>query len=400
MKKQANTQDQLLLDQWFTRQNLTPATRESYTYQILNYLSTTPHQTLNDLIEEAEHEETNNIRPRNRRVNQYIYNFKNILEERGRAPQTIRGNINTVKGFYRAFDITTPNIRLPHGDNTLEKNEKPLPTREEIHYLASLGGTRHKAIIYTMALSGMAQQELRNLTINNLLHGCREVLNEDIGSVEELFKYEKQLKNEIIPLHLTRQKVQYRYITFLPYEVLSKILKYLREREAGANPHIRIKNSNDWLFVKKDGQQMTKPSILNMFLRYNQKAGNKDVKGTYRKLRSHTLRKYFISTIINKTGDHILADYLSGHKIDPLKRAYWKADPESLKQRYLIAYPHLSIDGVEVKEYKTEEFIKIEKDNTELRNRQNVLENTVDDLLTVLKKYPDDVIDRIRRDEK
>ena len=94
---------------------------------------------------------------------------------------------------------------------------------------------------------------------------------------------------------------------------------YLREREHGENDKIRIKDFNKPLFVKVDGNKLTLVSIAAIFKRMGQRAGFKHEFGTYRSWRSHGMRKYFISTIINNLGDHILADYLAAHKIDDIK---------------------------------------------------------------------------------
>jgi hypothetical protein len=47
-------------------------------------------------------------------------------------------------------------------------------------------------------------------------------------------------------------------------------------------------------------------------------------------------KKYFISTIINKIGNKVMADSLAGHKISDVDRAYKYMD---LKNRYLSALP-------------------------------------------------------------
>jgi hypothetical protein len=62
------------------------------------------------------------------------------------------------------------------------------------------------------------------------------------------------------------------------------------------------------------GQPLTRGAVAEVFIKLGQRAGFKHEFGSYRSWRSHGLRKYFISTIINNLGDHILADYLTGHK--------------------------------------------------------------------------------------
>ena len=106
---------------------------------------------------------------------------------------------------------------------------------------------------------------------------------------------------------------------------------------------------------------MTKTAVTSTFTKIGKRAGFKAEKGAYKFFRSHGMRKYFISTIINNIGDHILADYLAGHKIDDVKRAYWRADPEKLKGRYLEALPYLSIDEIRVRDIKSKEYMELKE---------------------------------------
>lgn len=80
------------------------------------------------------------------------------------------------------------------------------------------------------------------------------------------------------------------------------------------------------------------------------------------------MRKYFISTIINEIGDHILADYLAGHKIDNIKRAYWIAGPEVLKKKYIEVLPFLSIEQeVHVDVVNSKEYVELKDENIFLK---------------------------------
>src|SRR5690606_10382492 len=136
------------------------------------------------------------------------------------------------------------------------------------------------------------------------------------------------------------------------------IILYLRERCYGRNERIRITDVTKELFVTHDGGKLTKSGFSSNFNRIGKKLGfTASEEGAYGFWRSHGLRKYFISTIINNNGDHVLADYLVGHKINKTKRAYWKADPEKLKNKYIELIDDLSIDEfkgktVQSKEYK------------------------------------------------
>jgi len=77
--------------------------------------------------------------------------------------------------------------------------------------------------------------------------------------------------------------------------------------------------------------------------------------------RGHALRKYFISTIKNKTGDSELAEWLSGHKPAHTDETYWYKDEDDIKERYLIALKFLSIDEGRIKTIESPEYKEVMK---------------------------------------
>jgi len=44
-----------------------------------------------------------------------------------------------------------------------------------------------------------------------------------------------------------------------------------------------------------------------------------------------------------------------------MKRRYWFADPEKLKEKYLKALPYLSLENIEVHSIKSPEFKEVEE---------------------------------------
>jgi integrase len=245
---------------------------------------------------------------------------------------------------------------MNRGDIGLDKNiGKPLTT-QDILKLVNVAAPREKALIYLMALSGMGQQEARDLTIKKYIKTCSEALNIEITDVYDLFKQESQILKKVLTLIITRKKVKYQHHTFIPPETSREIITYLKERCYGRNQNIRIKSNQDPIFVNSSGAKLGRDSIVSNFRRAGQRAGFPKEKGSYSYWRSHALRKYFISTIINKTGEKIIADYLAGHKINDQDRTYWRINPEDLKKHYLKALPYLSIDEAQVKNIKSEDY--------------------------------------------
>lgn len=366
-----------LAEKWFINKNLSDSTQSLYTLGLSKYCELVG-MGLNELLDEAEKEEENIPRLRNRKIDSYIPRFKKSLEDAHLAPQTIKVYVSAVKSFYKYYKITIPDVTTDVNDICLEKNEGRLLTTEDIKDMVEISPIREKTIIYLMAMTGMAQAEMRNLTIKKFLDAASEALDKKITTVEDLFEYEKDLENVVLTLMITRQKVNYRYHAFIPPEVSRNIIYYLKERSYGRNDKIRITDVNKELFVNHNGEKLNKHTVSSNFNRIGKKLGFETSEyGAYGFWRSHGLRKYFISTIINETGDHVLADYLVGHKISAIKRAYWKADPNKLKKKYIDVMNYLSIDGAKVTDYTSEEYTKIKKEMKEMKEkdlkRQNEL---------------------------
>lgn len=116
--------------------------------------------------------------------------------------------------------------------------------------MAAVAYTKDSAILYVMALSGMSQKELKDLTVKKFVDSATQELGVEINSIKELFKHEEALiKDTIILLEITRAKVHYRYHTFLPPETNRQNWCNLGERDHGENDKIRIKDFNKPLLV-------------------------------------------------------------------------------------------------------------------------------------------------------
>ncbi|KAF5036120.1 hypothetical protein DSECCO2_578420 [anaerobic digester metagenome] len=227
----------------------------------------------------------------------------------------------------------------------------------------------------------MAQQEARDLKIKKILESASAAIDIELDNVYDLFKHENIVLKEILTMEIVREKVKYRQHTFLAPEVTRELISYLKERCYGPNEKIRIHNNNEPIFVSNHGTTMSRDSVVTNFRRIGIKAGFKKDKGAYSYWRSHALRKYFISTIINKTGEKIIADYLAGHKISAQDRTYWQANPEDLKDHYLKALPYLSIDEANIKDYETKEFRELNDKLIESKKESQNIKNEFREIL-------------------
>jgi len=96
------------------------------------------------------------------------------------------------------------------------------------------------------------------------------------------------------------------------------------------------------------------------FNQLNEKAG---FKNHQRQIffKSHSLRKFFATTLLKNDFPQIKADWLLGHRVDPVTESYFKPSPESLKSDYLKVLPHLTItEKLEVKSITDERLRELE----------------------------------------
>jgi len=101
-------------------------------------------------------------------------------------------------------------------------------------------------------------------------------------------------------------------------------------------------------------------------------------------LRSHSLRKYFATTLYKKGIPQLSIDFLLAHKIDAVTSAYFKADIESLKNQYITCIEELSIEDYEVHVLETSEYKEIKSLRKELNEMKAIMDNEREDKISKL----------------
>lgn len=384
-----------ILGFWFEQKGLEESTRKRYT-SIINDYSQFTKKSIKELYDEALKEEKENVFLPEREYSHDILRYQKHLKKDGKSKGTIRAYVSAVQSFYDTHYIRTPRIKFKNGDVGLEKNFGHLLTKDEIRKLISVSDTRDQAIIYTMAMTGMSQREVRDLELKKFAQAISKELKRDITSLEQLFQCENELRDKVLTLGVVRKKVSYRYITFLPPEATTAIFLYLKERQYGRNKKVRIKTFNDRLFLSKEGLPLTPTAVSRLYVHAGIKAGFEEnhEPGAFRSWRSHGLRRYFISTIMNHLHAHEEANFMAGHKISEQDRTYWRADPKELKKVYLEALPYLSLENTEVKTIHSDEYNEMlkqrEKEQKQYQEQLTKLQEQEEKLDSKIK-----MIDRI-----
>ncbi len=355
-----------LIIEWFSITEVEDNTRKIF-LQGIRYYTDFVKKTPAELIDEAEQETQDGILMRKRKIKTYIITFREWLKDQDFAPKTVHTHLVAVKSFYKAFDIDLPQL-------TNKKQFRAIPTEEnnirlekqQIQEFLKYANVRNRAIILSAASSGLAQADVLNLKVDDFKKGYDE-------------------KTLITTLSLRRKKTKTDFITFLSPEATLAVKDYLDYRNRKPNdtnnadhPHViqawekrRVRKDSDYLFVKHDipnkylitqdekDRKMTSHSLMKVFRELARKAGLDTETGKWQIVRSHNLRKFFNSALLNNKAEFFFVEFLMGHTIGSTQAAYFKADPIKLREQYARYVPFLSLTDTEVHVIESEEYTKL-----------------------------------------
>jgi len=160
------------------------------------------------------------------------------------------------------------------------------------------------------------------------------------------------------------------YTTFSTYESIESILLYLK-----SSPAIE----DDYLFrSQQTDKQIPQKTIGNQFNIINYRAGFGKVDRQIF-FRSHNLRKYFTNVLHKNKVTKERIDWMLGHQIDSTSNSYFKSDTSDLKEEYTRCIKDLSMEKVEVRDLKSPEFIKVENELSETKERLKRIEKYMEE---------------------
>ena len=330
-------------------------TKVSYTNTLTLY-SSFHSMSLESLLEEAEDEEDERIRMRKRKINDRLYDFKEHIIAKEYSASTIKLMVGHIKTFYRSFDIEVPKIKV----NVVAPAESIDDTVTKDMIAEALNNTaniKHKALITFLASSGFDSDTALKLTVADFLDAC----NMEFQGNET---YDDIMGRDVIPcFHTQRGKTHYDHFTFCSPESCHYIARMLKKNDA---------LPSDLLFG------MSKPAVRKAFSRLNDKCGfGYTSTGTRRKFHSHSLRRFFASALAGTQVngmmvDSLIIEWMLGHKIPAVQEAYYKKNPEMLKDVYLHLVPKLTFeDEVVVKTISSPEFDELRTELDRLIEQYN-----------------------------
>ena len=319
-----NPRDEELLQTLCLERNIMHSTMIRYRTAI-KYYTISQGLTLHELIQEAENEEDQGIRLKNRTIKKRLINHRNyLINERNHSLVTVQKTMTTLRTIYNHYEIELP--KLPKTNNkNVKKYEtiyyNDLPTKELIQKAVNHSKPLMKAIILFITSSGCARAETCSISIQDFITATNEYHHStDIYDVIN----ELRNKEDIIPIfHIKWLKTNNFYYTFASPEATKAILDYLETRpDKLTNDKQLFKINKNYLNVK--------------FKELNDQLGGHS-KGCYSLLRTHMLRKFHASNLARGENGLTLdeIDSLQGRSKDNVRQSYYFDDPEYLREKYI-----------------------------------------------------------------
>ena len=377
-----NPEDMAILDDFMKVRNIQPQTIYNYRQSIKNYTAS-QGLTLKQLLEEAEREEEERIRLKNRTLKKRLITHRNyLINEKGCSSSTIQKQMGQLKTIYHHYEIEIPKLPKFNDRNVKQIEEiyyDDLPTKDIIKEAIRVSNPLMTAIILFICSSGCARKEVTNLKISDFITATQEYHNcTDIQDV--ISELKKQ--TDIVPIFkLKRAKTNKYYYTFCSPEAVTAILSYLETRTD--------KMTSDSQLFKVHIAYLTRK-----FTELNETVGGYK-KGVYGLIRPHMFRKFHASNLAR--GENGLTveeiDSLQGRSKNKTHNSYFLDDPQELKKKYisnidkvLINYDkrELTFESPEVLELK-KKAAELEKENAEIK--QNINKAVDDRISEVFNEY-------------
>lgn len=352
-----------IINQMFTERNSSTKTKETYLRSIKYYETLTGH-TIEELIQIADHEETQNIRWKNTMTREWLLKYRDHLYHKYNI-STAQLYLTAILTTYRHHEITIPTLPY-YSTKGLQRtppiNYNDLPDRELLTECLKISTPLVRSIILLMSSSGISRIDLLNLTIQDYLQATQ-----DYHDHPESVKYAIQDMEEtdVIPVfHLRRQKTSQHYFTFCSHEAVKMINSYLLTRK-------------ETLTKDKPLLKINKRYINTVFEKLNQYFHLGKV-GNYNRLRPHALRKFHASQLAESgmSTEHI--NLLQGRKVTGVAHeSYIRVNPDKLRDEYIEALPYLVIE--DINKFKTENTI-LREENEQYKEKEEKINNILERL--------------------
>ncbi len=369
-----NFKDELNLENTFTIDN--------YLTSLTGY-SEYHNMTIEELIEEAEDEEEKGVRKSKRKIKNRLITYRKYLYTKY-ANSTISTKMSDIVYFYVVNGIEIPDMPKPNDPYEPELSYKEIPTKEHVkRAIETTTSIKNRALFLFCMTSGASSAEARQFTVKEYMEGTEYYHGETTNIQKALDKMDG--KTDVYPVfHLVRVKKKKDYYSAITPEANQFIINYLKEREeltlddkvfdysrkGVTNAFQYVNDLNEWGWVKNNRQRF---------------------------FTCHQMRRLNANII----DDVRLVHMIQGKKFDATVEAYFKRDPNKIRDKYKRYIPALTVYEKFETNYLTDEeyanakaeikakddIIKEQdKEIANLKNAQKEMESNVDNLTDRLTK--------------
>lgn len=315
-----------LLEKLYSERNISRSTQKGYEASFIKYCDFTKDKfnNLQEMLDFYLAEEDKRIPMRERSLKKDLLGFREYLLDRSnggnvKSDRSFKTYFAKVKTIFNHFELEMPTLPQMKMEKGYISNYNDLPTHDMIKTACEQSPLDLKALILFMSSSGSAKAETLSITVQMFLEGCEGYLEEKPtgNNIEQTLKTLSD-RHDIVPMiYLRRIKTDKWYYTYCSPEASYMIIESLKLRK-------NLK-WEDKLF------DYTSSLILARFQEINDN-NNWGYVGSYRRFRSHALRKFMASNI-GLPRD--ITDSIQGRSKDMIQEAYFKQDPQSLKKTYM-----------------------------------------------------------------
>ncbi len=360
---------------WFSNIEASPATKSLYSIFIKMYCECVD-KTPTHLIEEAIKEIKAGKMPAERKEAEYFAKFKEFMRSKGYADKSFAAGMASVRSFYKNYDIVLPNGATRTKKAKPKKENQNFLSKADIQkILINAKNLREKAVILIMSSSGMAINEIVNLQVKDI-----KIDSEGISTVS-----------------VRRNKTDVDFTTFFGPEATEALKNYWEERNR--DPETQIIGRDDYVITnygnRHKGGKMNKLIMCKHFrelgneIGYGSEAVGSGRKG-YVKSRSHSFRKFFITTLKNAGMPADKVEFMAGHARTDIDVAYNDIDINKLKELYKTYLPYLTFEKtINIRSLNTEDARRLEelsKENEALKIKLDSKDNETHDLAKRIEK--------------
>jgi len=163
-----------LFKSFIVNRGIRKATIKRYKRQLELYC-TFLDKTPTELIDQAENEEDQGMRMRNRSIKKYLLNFKEFMEDNNYSSHTIINTITIVRTFYTEYDVILPKMHLKRKQQT--ESIEDIPNKNDIRLALKYANPKYRAIILTMSSAGFGSLNYVHLNTSTCYVAYRSILN-------------------------------------------------------------------------------------------------------------------------------------------------------------------------------------------------------------------------------